>query len=70
MKKYKNVERDEEEENSWIKKTIIELSNKQHTWHSYGRKAMLISFKVLTLRAAIDLQISLNSSSGQTENES
>ena len=30
---------------------------------------MLISFKVLTLRAAIDLQISLKSSSGQTENK-
>jgi hypothetical protein len=31
---------------------------------------MLISFKVLILRAAIDLQISLNSSSGHTEIES
>lgn len=30
---------------------------------------MLISFNVLTLRAAIDLHISLNNSSGHTENE-
>lgn len=48
----------------------IQALHKQHTWHSYGRKAMLISFKVLILRAAIDLQISLNSSSGHTEIES
>lgn len=39
---------------------------RQRTWHSYGRKAMLISFIVLMRRAAIDLQISLNISSGQT----
>lgn len=42
------------------------VTQPKHTWHSYGRKAMLISFMVLILRAAIDLQMSLNISSGQT----
>lgn len=37
-----------------------------HTWHSYGKNAMLISFNVLIFRAAVDLQRSLNSSSGHT----
>lgn len=40
------------------------------TWHSYGRKAMLISFKVLIFLAAHDLHSSLNSSSGQTADQS
>ena len=36
------------------------------TWDSYGKKAMLISLRVLIFLAASDLQISLNSSSGHT----
>lgn len=38
----------------------------QLTWHSYGKNAMLISFRVLIFLAAQDLHNSLNSSSGQT----
>lgn len=44
----------------------VRLMQKEQTWLSYGRKAMLISFKVLIFRAAQDLHNSLNNSSGQT----
>ena len=36
------------------------------TWPSYGKNAMLISFRVLIFLAAHDLQISLKSSSPHT----
>lgn len=39
-----------------------------HTWHSYGKKAMLTSFNVLIFLDAVDLRNSLKSSSGQTVN--
>lgn len=48
------------------KQTCI-FSTKYRTWHSYGRKAILISFRVLIFLAAHDLQSSLNNSSGQTK---
>lgn len=48
--------------NTTTKENEVQL----HTWHSYGKNAMLISFNVLILRAAVDLHRSLNSSSGHT----
>lgn len=44
----------------------FEHNTDKHTCDSYGKKAMLISFKVLIFFAAHDLHSSLKSSSGQT----